>query len=200
MRKVVLSMLVSLDGLTARRDGNLDWFLNDAEFESYSLDMLRNVGAILVGRVTYQMFSEFWPNVGTDRAQAPPGEAFATAEGEREMAGLMNSTPKVVFSRTLSTAPWGPATIIGDDIAGHVSALKRKPGKDLFLFAGATLAQSFMQLDLIDEYRLLIHPIVLGDGIALFRNGGSERALVRQQVKTFRSGIVAVHYERQRPA
>ena len=200
MRKVVLSMLVSLDGLTARPDGNLDWFLNDAEFERYSLDMLRSVGAILVGRVTYQMFSEFWPKVGTDQAQTPPGEAFTSKEGEREMAALMNSTPKIVFSRTLSQAPWGPATIISDDVPGCVSELKQTPGKDLFLFAGATLAQSFMKLDLIDEYRLLIHPIVLGSGLALFRNGDTERALVRQQVKTFRSGIVAVHYERQRQA
>ena len=97
-----------------------------------------------------------------DQAAAPPGDSFATPEGEPEMAALMNSTPKVVFSRALTETPWGPATVIGDDIAGRVSGLKQKPGKDLFLFAGATLAQSFMPLDLIDEYRLLIHSIVLG--------------------------------------
>ena len=200
MRKVVLSMLVSLDGLTARPDGNLDWFLNDEEFESYSRDMLRNVGAMLVGRVTYRMFSEFWPHVGTDRAQAPPGDAFASKDGEREMGELMNSIPKIVFSRTLTEAPWGPSTIIRENIAERVGELKRAPGKDLFLFAGATLARSFMQLDLIDEYRLLIHPILLGRGLALFGNQEPERALVRTHVKAFCSGIVAVHYDRQRAA
>jgi dihydrofolate reductase len=102
-----------------------------------------------------------------------------------------------VFSRTLTEAAWGPSTIIRENIAERVGEMKRAPGKDLFLFAGATLAQSFMQLDLIDEYRLLIHPILLGRGLALFRDEMAERALVRTNVQAFRSGIVAVHYERQ---
>ncbi|HMJ15871.1 MAG TPA: dihydrofolate reductase family protein [Polyangiaceae bacterium] len=134
MKKVVLSMLVSLDGQTARADGSLDWFLNDGEFETYSLNMLRSVGAILVGRVTYQMFSEYWPKAGTEHAELPPGEGFTSAEREREMAELMNTLPK----------------------------------------------------------------ILLGSGIPLFENHGADRKLVRTDAKVFRSGVVAVHYDRAR--
>lgn len=172
--------------------------MNDAEFEHYLLEMMRSVGAILVGRVTYEMFSEFWPKVGTEQAEAPPGEAFASPEGEQELGALMNSIPKIVFSRTLKEAPWGPSSIVAGDVAERVAEWKRQPGKDLFLFAGATLAQTFMRLDLIDEYRLLFHPILLGRGKPLFHGLDAERELVRTDVKAFRSGVVAVHYDRRR--
>ena len=198
MRKVVLSILVSLDGFIARPDRSLDWFLNDADFEKYCLNMLRSVDAILVGRVTYEMFSEYWPTAGTESAQAPPGEGFTSRESEQEMARLMNSIPKIVFSRTLSKTEWGPASLIKDNLAEAVQRLKEQPGKDLILFAGASIAQTFINLDLFDEYRLLIHPIVLGKGIPLFANLNAERELTRTDVKSFGSGVVVVHYARDR--
>jgi dihydrofolate reductase len=197
MRNVILSMMVSLDGFIARPDGNLDWFLTDGEFEEEMLTLLNSVDNMLFGRVSYQLLADYWPTAGSSSADQAPG-GFTSKEREIAFARLMNSIPKTVYSRTLKNAAWGPVTVASDVNADEIARLKRQPGKDLVLFAGADLASAFAKLDLLDEYRLMIHPIALGAGIPLFTGLTEERRLKLQRTKPFPSGVVLLHYGRDR--
>lgn len=199
MRKLILSMLVSLDGHTARSDGDLSWFRTDEKFEEDMLALLRSVDAVLFGRVSYQSLAEFWPTAGTEATGEAPG-GFTSKAREIEFARLLNALPKVVFSRTLTETAWKPARIVSDDAAGEVARMKREAGKDLVLFAGAGLATSFMNDDLVDEYHLLVHPIVLGRGIPLFSGVQAERPLALESARSLPSGVVSLRYRRERGA
>jgi dihydrofolate reductase len=198
MRKLILSLMVSLDGAIARADGNLDWFLSDADFEEEMLGLLRNVDGMLFGRLSYELLAQYWPTAGSSAQQAPGG--FSSTERELEFARLMNSIPKTVYSRTLQQADWGPVNIAKAVNAEEIAHLKRSSGKDLVLFAGAQLASAFVKLDLIDEYRLMIHPIVLGNGIALFQGLTQERKLELRRTRIFPCGVALLQYERDRTA
>jgi dihydrofolate reductase len=110
----------------------------------------------------------------------------------------MNTIPKIVFSSTLKQLSWGPGELVQHDVPGAIARLKAAPGRDLVLFAGAGLAQTFMQLDQIDEYRLMVHPMMLGTGIALFEGASPERRLTLRSAQTFSSGVVLLRYDRAR--
>jgi len=195
MRKLILSIMVSLDGMIARPDGDLEWFLTDEGFESEMLDLLRNVDGMLFGRKSYELLAGYWPTAGTSASAEAPG-GFTSQERQVEFARLMNTTPKIVFSRTLEQADWGPATLVREVDPDEIAKLKQQPGKDLVLFAGASLASEFLKLDLLDEYRLMVHPIVLGQGIPLVQGLTQERKLRLVRAKTCASGVVTLQYER----
>lgn len=199
MRNVILSMAVSLDGSIARADGDLGWFLTDDGFEVEMLSLLHSVDAMMFGRVAYQLLAEYWPFAGTPASGDAPG-GFTSKAREIEFAGLLNSIPKIVFSRTLTKAEWGPATIVRENISREIARMKQEPGKDLVLFAGANIGSTFVNLDLVDEYRLLVHPIVLARGLSLFKNVMEERKLKLLRTKSFDSGVVLLHYARDRAA
>jgi dihydrofolate reductase len=154
MSKLVLMMDVSLDGMVARSDafGAGGWGVppEDPALKARKLGWLRDVGMHLMGRVTYQEMAGYWP-VSDDEYAAP-----------------MNEIPKVVFSKTLTKADWPQSTIAGGDLAEEVNARKREPGKDLIAWGGATFVQSLSRLRLVDEYRLVVQPVALGDGLPLF--------------------------------
>lgn len=154
VRKLVLMMGVSLDGLVARpgKFGAGDWGVQpeDPALTARKLDWLREAGLHLMGRNTYQEMAGFWPT------------------SDDEYAKPMNDIPKVVFSRTLTTADWPQSTIASGDLADEISTLKRKPGKDMIAWGGAAFAQSLSRLRLVDEYRLVLQPVALGDGFPLF--------------------------------
>lgn len=188
MRNVILSMMVSLDGQIARPDGNLDWFLTDADFEDEMFALLNSVDAMIFGRKSYELLKEYWPTAGTSDEQAPGG--FTSKAREVEFARLMNTVPKIVFSRTLENADWGPVTIereVHADVIGD---------RKVVVFAGASIATTFMNLDLVYEYRVMVHPIVLGKGIPLFAGLNEERALTLQRAVRFSSGVVLMEYAR----
>jgi len=154
MRRLVLMMGVSLDGLVARpgKFGASGWGLppEDSALKARKLDWLGDAGLHLMGRATYEEMAGFWPT------------------SDDEYAKPMNDLPKVVFSRTLTKADWPQSTIASGDLADEISALKREPGKDLIAWGGATFAQSLTRLGLVDEYRLVVQPVALGDGLPLF--------------------------------
>jgi dihydrofolate reductase len=154
MRKLVLMMGISLDGLVARpgRFGAGGWGLppEDPGLRARKLDWLREAGLHLMGRTTYEEMAGFWP--------------FS----DDEYAKPMNDIPKVVFSRTLTTANWPQSTIASGELGDEIGALKRKPGKDLIAWGGAAFAQSLIRLRLVDEYRLVHQPVALGEGLPLF--------------------------------
>jgi len=153
-RKLVLIMGVSLDGLVARPApfGAGGWGVppEDPALKARKLDWLRDTGQHLMGRVTYEEMASFWPT------------------SDDEYAKPMNDVPKVVFSKTLTKADWPQSTIARGDLAEEIGALKRQPGKDLIAWGGAAFAQSLSGLRLVDEYRLVVQPVALGDGLPLF--------------------------------
>ena len=194
MSKLILSMMVSLDNKYAGADGNLDWFLSDAGFEDEMLSLLRNVDGMIFGRVAYELLSEYWPTAGQSDEQAPGG--LTSREREIEFARLMNSVPKIVYSRTLRQPSWGPVTVVDRLDRGDVERRTRAAKKDLVLFAGGRIASAFAQLDLFDEYRLMVHPTVIGAGPALFEGITAQHKLQLQRTQKFSSGVVLVQYGR----
>jgi dihydrofolate reductase len=183
MRKLVLSMGVSLDGLVARpgRYGAGGWGLppDDPALKKRKLGWMQDVGLHLMGRNTYEEMAEFWP-VSDDAYAAP-----------------MNEIPKVVFSRTLERAEWADSRIARGDLAEEIATLKREPGKDMLAWGGAAFAQSLSRLGLVDEYRLILQPVALGDGLPLFDDLSQPLQLELVEAATFDTGAVLHIY---RPA
>jgi dihydrofolate reductase len=196
MSKIILSMMLSADGRIARPDGDLGWFRTDADFEDEMLSLLDNVDGMFFGRTSYQLLGEYWPTADAPGAADAPG-GFTSRERASAFTRRMNELPKLVVSNTLRELPWGPAERVGGDLAAEVARRSAASAKDLVLFAGASAAQSFMRLDLIDEYRLMLHPIVLGRGSELFELE-AERPLSLQEARTFSSGVVLLRYARDR--
>jgi dihydrofolate reductase len=152
MRKLVLKMSVSVDGFVGTEDGGVDWifpsFSDDGA--SWAVDTLWQAGAHLMGRATYLDMAAYWPT---------STEVFAAP---------MNEIPKVVFSRTLQNADWTESRVADGDLATEIGRLKDEPGKDLLAHGGAGFARSLSKLRLVDEYRLVVHPVVLGSGLPMF--------------------------------
>jgi dihydrofolate reductase len=179
MRKLFWQMMVTLDGYMEGPDRELDWHVTGGEFPKYVEDMLGSIDAILLGRVTYQGFAGFWPT---------------STEPE---ARQMNALPKFVFSRTLETVEWSNSRLVKGNIAEEVAALKRQPGKDLALLGSANLASTFMRLGLIDEYRIMVNPVVLGRGAPAFLELDRRMPLQLVRTETLSSGVVILYH---RPA
>lgn len=156
-RQLILHMSMSLDGFVARTDGVIDWLSNPSaggvdhgdRRHRANVEMLGQVGAIVIGRGAYEDMVQGWP--GSDDP----------------MAVLMNTLPKVVFSQSLSEVTWSNARLSRAPLEDEVPALKREPGKDLIVFGGARIAHSLIRQRLIDEYRLTVHPVALGEGLPL---------------------------------
>jgi dihydrofolate reductase len=161
MRRLVLKMSMTLDGYVAGPEGEMDWATRTAhpDGKAWVKETLSEAGAHLVGRRIYAQWIDYWPT-STD----PIAEA-------------MNSIPKVVFTRSGELQPgptsvpgWDDARVLGTDLAADIAALKAEPGKDLVAQGGVTFARSLVRLGLVDEYRLVVHPVVLGSGLALFED------------------------------
>jgi dihydrofolate reductase len=185
MRKVVLLMTVSLDGFIEGPERQLDWHRVDAEVERHVDDQLRTMGAFLYGRVCYELMAAFWPTAGADPASTARVVAFSR---------LWREMPKIVFSRTLERAEHN-TTITRDVVIDEILALRAQPGGDLAL-AGADLTASFLRHDLIDEYRIYIHPVLLGRGKRLFSAADVTKNLRLIESRTFGNGVVFLRYER----
>src|SRR6266487_4407120 len=159
MRKVILSNLVTLDGFFAGPNGELDWFIVNEEGKKDANDLLSKVDAILFGRVTYQLLADYWPAAATNPS---------TSKSDLEIADKMNNLPKIVFSKTLQEVKWNNSRLVKENIAEEISKMKQQPGKDMVIFGSGSIVTTFMQLGLIDEYRILVNPVVLGNGKPLF--------------------------------
>ena len=185
MRKIVVFMSVSVDGFFEGPDHDIDWHLVDDELHRHFNSELRAMGAFLEGRVTYELMAGFWPTADADPDSPEP---------VREFAGIWRDMPKIVFSRTLERADWN-TTIWRDVVVEEIRALMAEPGGDLAL-GGADLAATFRRLDLIDEYRLYVHPILLGRGTPLFRASDARSSLRLVESRAFGNGVVLLRYDR----
>ncbi len=178
-RKIVLDLAVSLDGYIAGANGETDWCIMDEDMDF--IGFLKSIDTILYGRKSYELWGEYSP--GKDSFDA-----------DREMWELIHSKKKYVFSKTLTKVD-NQAVIIDDDIEEEVTALKKQPGKDIWLYGGASLITTFINLGLVDEYRLSIHPIILGDGKPLFVDIKQRKGLVLVDSRRFSSGVVQLCYQ-----
>ena len=190
MRKVVLFVHVSLDGYAAGPNGELDWIAYDDELQEYYVSEIEsNVGSPVYGRVTYQGMESYWPTVLTDPS---------SDEKDRAHAQWLENVTKVVFSRTLKEVTWNNSILIQDNIPREIAKLKKQPGKDLVIYGSPGFAQTLMQLNLIDEYRLTVNPVILGNGIPLFTKSLDMTRLKLLKARTFTSGVVALFYQTHR--
>jgi dihydrofolate reductase len=186
MRTVIYSMGVSLDGFIADRDGQLDWSAPDEELMRFHIEQTREIGAQACGRGLYQDML-YWETL--ERAEWGPLE--------REFAGLWRAIPKVVFSTTLASVP-GNARLAGRDVAGEIAKLKAEPGESVVSVGGAGFAATLAGLDLIDEYRLFVSPVLLGGGTRFFPPLPKRIALELTETRTFGSPVVYSRYRRVR--
>lgn len=180
MRKLILKMQVSTDGFVGGPNGEVDWIFGslDEAATAWLVDTLWQAGVHLMGRVTYKDMAAHWPT---------SNEPFAAP---------MNEIPKFVFSKTLQDAPWDDTMIIDGDLADEIIRLKHLPGRDLLAHGGAGFARSLVRLGLVDEYRLMVHPVVLGEGLARFKPlDEAPRELKLVGRTEFPAGAVAMVYQ-----
>lgn len=181
MRKLIASEWVTLDGVFDA-DTMPQWFEpyeTDARNE-YVKETILACDAMLVGRVTYEMLAAYWPN---------------QKNNEFGIADKVNNVRKYVVSSTLKKAEWGPATIIKDNAVQEITKLKQQPGQYILVSGSAALVQTLMRADLIDEYRFLVHPIVMGNGKRWFKDGMAMARLKLAQTKALGLGVTLLCYE-----
>jgi dihydrofolate reductase len=181
-RKLVIFNMVTLDGFFEGPKGDINWHRVDQEFNEFAIEQIKTVDVIMFGRVTYQMMASYWPT------------AAAIAD-DPIVAGQMNAMPKIVFSKTLDKAEWNNTTLVKGDLAAEVAKLKQQPGKDLIIFGSANLGGSLTKVGLIDEYRIIVNPIVIGKGTPLFQRIDAQLKLKLLRTRIFDSGNVLLVYE-----
>jgi dihydrofolate reductase len=180
MRKVVASEFVSLDGVVESPEKWHFPYFNDQMGDAIGAAMASS-DSMLMGRVLYEEWAAFWPKQDPD---------------ENPVAARMNGVRKYVVSTTLEEPlEWQNSTLIGDNVAEEISRLKEQPGKDISISGSPTLVRSLLEEDLLDELRLMVHPIVVGSGKRLFEDGGDQKALQLVDSKIFSTGVVYLSYQ-----
>ncbi|MFH5823885.1 dihydrofolate reductase family protein [Georgenia sp. AZ-5] len=186
---MIVQELTTADGFVAGTDGGLDFFGAVTDYDEVDRDnvaQLAGVDTIALGAATYAMFSGYWPT--------------AAAEAE-VMAEMVNTTPKVVYSSTLTEAPWGgypPARVVRGSATEHVADARRQDGGDIVVWGSISLARSLFAADLVDELQLRVIPVVIGAGRSLLSAEAGRRDLTLLEAKAYASGIVALRYDARR--
>ncbi|MBX3033246.1 MAG: dihydrofolate reductase family protein [Bdellovibrionaceae bacterium] len=179
MRKLIMAINVSLDGYADHTAG-----VASDELHDFFTNLLDETGLQLFGRFTYQLMESYWPHVHED-----PN----ASKSDLDFADKFNAVPKIVFSSTLEKAEWKNTTLVKSNALEYVAKLKETEGKPLFV-GGIKLAGSLMSHGLVDEYWVLVHPLVVGQGRRLFENVNENFHLRLLESKVFKSGVVALHY------
>ena len=183
MRKVIVGLFLSLDGVMESPEKWHFPYFNDEMGEAIGAAMAA-ADAMLLGRVTYQEFASYWPGVSSE---------------DQPFADHMNNTPKFVVSTTLEEPlEWQNSTLIKGNVAEEIAKLKQQPGKNIGITGSATLVRSLLQVDLLDELSLMVHPIILGSGRPLFEDGGDRKALKLVDSRVFSTGVVYLTYQPDR--
>jgi dihydrofolate reductase len=181
MRKVFLFNMVSLNGFFEGPAQDISWHHVDEEFNEFAIDQLKEVDTLLFGRVTYQGMASYWPTESAIR-------------DDPEVAGLMNSLPKIVFSRTLDQVEWSNTKLVKENVVEEISNLKQQPGKEMAIFGSSGLAVTLAERGLIDEYRIIVNPVFLGHGTPLLDGLRDSLHLKLLKTRTFQSGNVLLYY------
>lgn len=188
MRKLIVSMNITLDGYMSGLHCDLDWHFKywSEEMGEVLCTALSKADTILLGRNTYQAMARYWPSKVADTTCR--GEDFAFAE-------MMNRYTKIVFSSTISQPGWQPTKFISGDVKHTVRCLKHRPGKDIIVYGSGKLVQALISSGCVDEFQLWLHPVLLGEGKRLFSNDQPAKAMHFSQSKVFKSGVVLLTYQ-----
>lgn len=182
MGKVIVSNIVSLDGYIEGANAELDWPVVEKEFFDYAEAMLEATDVILFGRKTYEMMAAHWPTE-------------TVKKDDPVIAGKMNGLPKVVFSSTLTSVGWENSTLIKANIEEEILRLKAKTQKDIVILGSGSIVSQLTQANLIDEYRLIVNPVILGSGTPEFTGNISRKVLKLTDLKRLKSGVVILYYQ-----
>jgi len=186
MRRVVLFMHVSLDGIVGKPGEENDWIHTDEEMFDYALRQTNRSDTALYGRVTYELMDSYWPTA----ADYPDA-----SQHDIEHSKWYNNVRKIVASKTMKGKSLKNATIVSDNLSDEIRKLKNENGKDIVMFGSPSTAQSLMEENLIDDYWLFINPVLVGQGNLLFKYINQIIKLKLLESKTFASGVVCLHYE-----
>jgi dihydrofolate reductase len=184
MRKVILLMGMGLDGVGAR--GWSPAVADEAAASELHEDMwedLKSIDTFIFGRVTYELWKNFWPAQATNPS---------SSEFEKRFSKFADAVKKVVFSTTLKSVDWQNTSLASGDISEEIRRLKQQPGKNLAIVGGPKIAHSFTKLNLIDEYHLYVHPTIVGEGTTLLGGLRSPRQLHLLRATTFKAGVVGL--------
>ncbi len=180
MRTLYLFNMITLDGFfEGKEPWDLGWHTVDAEFNEFAVEQLKSTGLLLFGRKTYEGMAQYW---GTDQAK----------NDDPVVAELMNAIPKAVVSCTLTSATWNNTTLLNGNVVVEINKLKSQQGKDIGIFGSADLSASLSSV--IDEYRIIIAPVILGNGTPLFKPAEGMVRLNAKNVRTFTNGNVLIYY------
>jgi dihydrofolate reductase len=182
MRRLTVFNLMTLDGYIAGRNGDISWHQVDDEFQELAKAASTSGNTLLFGRVTYELMAGFWPT----------GEAIRT---DPVVAGGMNRSEKIVFSRTLQKADWNNTRLVKDDLVGEVRSLKQGTGKDLTILGSGTIVSQLAQEGLVDEFQVMLNPVVIGAGRTMFEGVKDRIALKLTGTRVFGNGNVLLTYE-----
>lgn len=188
MRKIITTTWTTLDGFIAGANGEMDWIgeIYDEAMGLYEDQVVSEADTLLLGRVTYQSFAGSWPYV-PDNPNA--------SEGEKIYARKLNAMRKIVFSRTLESVEWNNSTLRKEIVPEEIAQLKQEPGRDMLIYGSASIVQALTNHGLIDEYQVLVHPVILGGGKPLFQNIQQQVKLKLVNNKTHPSGVVVLYYQ-----
>ena len=182
MSNLIVFMMTTLDGFFEGPDHDIDWHNVDDEFNEFAINQLNSVDVLLFGRVTYELMASYWPT------------PTATTD-DPQVAEKMNTLPKIVFSSTLEKVEWNNTRLIKDRIPEEISQLKQQSSKDLIIMGSSNLSASLINLGLIDEFRIMVNPVVLGNGNPLFKGIHNPLHLKCLKTTTFHSGNVLHYYQ-----
>ncbi|MNI54238.1 hypothetical protein D3C73_1091260 [compost metagenome] len=188
MRKLVLFLHSSLDGFVEGPNGEMDigWVSYDADLEKHAKEILSTADTVIWGSGTYQMMYSYWPSVSSDPT---------ASQHERDHAEWIEQTSKIVLSTTLDKVEWNNSRLVKEDAEEEIKKLKQQPGKDMVLLGSPRLAHYLMQLDLIDEYKITVSPVLIGSGLPLFQGLKEKVNLKLIDNKTFDSGAIGLVYQ-----
>ena len=187
MRKVKLQMQLSIDGFVAGPNGEMDWINVNDEIFDYVGNKTDEADTALYGQVTYQMMEAYWPAAG----QQPNA-----TKHDKQHSAWYNKVAKVVLSKTMKDTNLKNTTVIGNNIATEITKLKQQPGKNIIIFGSPAAVHSLTFEKLVDDYWLFINPILLGEGVPMFKGISEQIKLKLITSHTFSCGVVCLHYER----
>ena len=183
MRRIVVFNQVTLDGYFSDVHGDMSWaHKQDAEWNAFVAENAKGESQLLFGRITYELMASFWPTP-------------AAIESFPFVAEQMNSLPKVVFSRTLDTASWDNTKLVKGDLAAEVLKMKKEPGPDMVIMGSGSIVSQLTQEGLIDEFQLVVNPLVLGKGKSMFDGIKEKQSLKQTKTRNFGNGNVLLCYE-----
>ena len=182
MRKLVTSNMVSLDGYLAGPGGDLSWHVMSDDFHRYAEGMMTAAGALVFGRLTYELMESYWPN-----------EDVKTSDPI--VAAQMNGLEKIVFSRTLKSVAWENTTLFSGEVEKNIARLKQQPGNEMVILGSGSIVSALTQAGLIDEHRIFICPVLLGRGTRQFSGHLDRKNLELTDLKKLSSGVVMLCYK-----